>query len=180
MEGEYAKKPKRPSDKLLVDVVAAEARRCEADPNVACVGFGLKFVKGRPMLRAAVQYHVYRKLASKDEIRAAGSQIVPSQVEGYETDVLEWKVARAANCPGSNPPTGERGGRKEDPLIGGTSTTVLGDFFSFPTGYGTLGGICFDASSGDAMALSNAHVYGDDAGNDAIQRGGRLGRRDRI
>ena len=169
MASEYAQKPQRPSEKALADVVAAEAQRCEADPNVACVGFGLKFVKGRPTLRAAVQYHVYRKLATPDEIRAAGSQPVLPKVEGYDTDVLEWTIDRPANCPGSKPPTGERGGRKEDPLIGGTSTTVLGDFFSFPTGYGTLGGICFDASSGDAMALSNAHVYGDDIGNDAIQ-----------
>ena len=169
MSEQSPKKPGRTFARTLAEVAAAESRRCEADPNIACVGFGLKFVKGRPTLRAALQYHVKRKLATEEEIRAAGSEPVPGVVDEYDTDVLLWVPDRALACPGSESPTGERGGRRENPLVGGTSTTVLGDFFSFPTGYGTLGGICFDSASGAAMALSNAHVYGDDIGNDAIQ-----------
>jgi len=171
MQDGYAEpaKPGKRFDRPLGEVAAAEAQRCAGDPNIACVGFGLKFVGGKPMLRAALQYHVLQKHGSDEAIRASGSTPVAATVEGYDTDVLQWAADRATACPGSKPPTGERGGRKQDPLVGGTSTTVLGDFHSFPTGYGTLGGICFDAASGDAMALSNAHVYGFDTGNDAIQ-----------
>lgn len=169
MSKKATKKPGRTFPRPLSEVALAEAKRCQADPNVAGVGFGLKFVKGRPTLEAVLHYHVRQKLGTEKEIRALGSAPVPSEVDGYRTDVLPWVLDKALACPSSKPPTGERGGRKEDPLVGGTSTTVLGDFHSFPTGYGTLGGICFDTASGDSMALSNAHVYGQDIGNDAIQ-----------
>jgi hypothetical protein len=53
--------------------------------------------------------------------------------------------------------------------VGGTSTITLSSFHSFPVPYGTLGGICFDAVSGDAMALSNAHVYGTEIGAEGVQ-----------
>jgi hypothetical protein len=156
-------------EKTLVEVAAEETQRCAEDPNIAAVGFGLKFVGGKPQIRAALQYHVLRKLGGDKDIAAAGSSRVPDRVGGYETDVLEVEIGRPATCPGSNSPTGERGGRREDPLVGGTSTTALSDFHSIPTGYGTLGGLCFDSATGDAMALSNAHVYGDDVDSDVIQ-----------
>ena len=163
-------KSHRPPDRApLAEIATSETQRLARDPNVALVGIGLKFVGGRPMLEAALQYHVRTKLASEEEIRGAGSEPVPREIAGYKTDVLEWVMTRRAACPGSSSPTGDRGGSQEDPLVGGTSTTVLGDFHSLPTGYGTLGGICFDTESGSAMALSNAHVYGDDLANDAIQ-----------
>lgn len=169
MDEQRPKKPGRTFARPLSEAAAAEAERCQGDPNIACVGFGLKKVKGRPTMEVALRYYVRQKLGTDEEIRAIGSAPVPAEVDGYATDVLTWTAGRAAACPGSERPTGGRDGRKEDPLVGGTSTTVLSDFFSFPTGYGTLGGVCFDASSGDAMVLSNAHVYGDDTGNDAIQ-----------
>jgi hypothetical protein len=153
----------------LEDAAQAEARRLANDPNVVCVGYGLKMVGGRPQMAAAIQYHVRAKVASDDQIRQLGSAPVPAQIEGYQTDVLPWTIARPTACPSRHRPTGERGDRVEDPLVGGTSTSILGGFMSFPTGYGTLGGICFDTSSSAAMALSNAHVYGLDIGHDAIQ-----------
>lgn len=153
----------------LEDVAAAESRRLANDPNIVCVGYGLKQVRGKPTLAAALQYHVRAKLGADDEIRKLGSAPVAAAVEGYQTDVLPWTIARASDCPDSHRPTGDRGSREEDPLVGGTSTSILGGFMSFPTGYGTLGGICFDAGDGAAMALSNAHVYGTDTGHDAIQ-----------
>jgi hypothetical protein len=140
------------------------------DPNLVGVGFGLKVVGGKPRLEAVLQYHVRTKLASQEEIRKMGSEPVPQEVEGYKTDVHTWTLARrTVGCPSSHRPTGDRGSRKEDPLVGGTSTSILGSFMSFPTSYGTLGGICFDTSNGQSMALSNAHVYGSDTGHDAIQ-----------
>lgn len=164
-----SEKPGNTFDSPMSEVARAETERTSDDPNVACVGFGLKIVDGKPTLRAALQYHVFRKCESDDEMADVGTQRVPAVVGGYDTDVLVWTVFGATACPGSKSPTGGRGGDKEDPLVGGTSTTVLGDFHSFPTGYGTLGGLCFDTTTGDAMALSNAHVYGFDTGNDAIQ-----------
>jgi hypothetical protein len=162
-------KPTKIDRPLLADVAVAEGERLANDPNIVCVGIGLKLVRGRATPQAALQYHVLAKLAGNEEIRQAGSAPLPTEVHGYATDVIQWSLDRANACPPDHKPTGDRGGLKLDPLLGGTSTTVLGNFDSFPTGYGTLGGICFDAANGKAMALSNAHVYGNDLGNDVIQ-----------
>ncbi|QGN00135.1 hypothetical protein [Methylocystis parvus] len=153
----------------LDHAAAAEGRRLAADPNIVSVGFGLKFVGGKPTMEVALHYYVREKLAADDAIEQRGSEKVPPQVEGYKTDVLLWKIARANACPDSKRPTAERGSRREDPLVGGTSTAILGGFSNILFHYGTLGGICFDAGNGAAMAISNAHVWGSDLGTEAIQ-----------
>ena len=168
MRATWPRKSNQKRRKLLTEVAAEENARLSSDPNVACVGIGLKFVKGKPTPVACLQYHVLSKARTDAEIKKRGSKPIPGEVGSYRTDVREWRTVRTTACPGQKSPTGDRGGKIEDPLVGGTSTTVLGDFHSFPTGYGTLGGICFDAGSGSAMALSNAHVYGSDIGNDVI------------
>ena len=152
----------------LDHTAAAEGRRLVADPNIVSVGFGLKFVGGKPTMEVALHYYVHEKLGA-DAIKQRGSVAVPSQVEGYKTDVLPWTIARASACPDSHRPTAERGSRREDPLVGGTSTAILGGFSNILFHYGTLGGICFDAGNGASMAISNAHVWGDDLGTEAIQ-----------
>ena len=146
------------------DVVRAERERLKDDPNVIGFGFGPKRIKGEKVPGLSLIYIVRVKCDNAEEIEKVGSQPLPEEVAGYLTDVIEQRPASATGTP-----TGDRGSRIEDPLVGGTSTTVLSDWHSFPTGYGTLGGICFDSSSGDAMALSNAHVWGMDAGKDVIQ-----------
>lgn len=153
----------------LGEVAASEGRRLASDPNILCVGFGLRFAQGRPTMEAVLQYHVRAKADSAAELQALRTTPVPRDVEGYRTDVIQVAIGRKIACPDENKPTGDRGGSKEDPLVGGTSTTVLGDFHSLPTGYGTLGGICFDGTTGEAQALSNAHVYGDAIGSVGIQ-----------
>ncbi|MDF9749202.1 hypothetical protein [Arthrobacter sp. ES3-54] len=157
-----------PNRKPLVDVAAEESRRLADDPNFLSMGVGLKLVRGEPQLSAALQYYVRAK-AARGELEKLGTTMIPTEVGGYPTDVIQVEIAQTLTCPPQNPPTGDRGSEIEDPLVGGTSTTTLNSFHSFPTGYGTLGGICFDAVSGDAMALSNAHVYGDDIGAEGIQ-----------
>lgn len=157
-----------PERKTLAEVAAAESRRLINDPNLLSMGIGLKFVKGKPRLSAALQYYV-REKASSHDLKKLGTAMIPGEVGGYPTDVIQVEIFRTLACPPDNPPTGNRGSEIENPLVGGTSTTTLGSFHSFPTGYGTLGGICFDAVSGDAMALSNAHVYGDSLGAEGIQ-----------
>lgn len=146
------------------------------DPNVLCVGYGLKFREGRPTWEVALQYYVHAKLPDEEAITRAGSTPVPGETEGFATDVIEVQVAHPDQCPPDRgAPTGGRGGRQENPLVGGTSSTVLSGFHSFPTGYGTLGGICFNAPGGvtgprgAAMAMSNAHVWGTTVGADVIQ-----------
>lgn len=158
-----------PKRKPLEHVTAAESKRLAADPNIVCVGYGLKFVGGKPTLEVALQYHVRTKLASADDVRQLGSEPIAAEVEAYKTDVIPWTIARRSGCPSDKRPTGDRGSRKEDPLVGGTSTSILSSFQSIVTEYGTLGGICFDASNGASMAISNAHVYGSDIGHEAIQ-----------
>jgi hypothetical protein len=157
-----------PERRSLSEVAAAESRRLADDPNVVSMGIGLKFVKGKPQLSAALQYYVRAKVPM-GELEKLGTAKIPGEIGGYPTDVIQVRIRRTLACPPSNPPTGDRGSSIENPLVGGTSTTTLSSFHSFPTGYGTLGGICFDAVSGDAMALSNAHVYGSDIGAEGIQ-----------
>ena len=120
MKSKETKKPDEQYRRLLVEVAASESKRCSTDPNIACVGYGLKIVNGKPTMRVSLQYHVLEKCPSADEIAQKGSQLVPKSVDGYETDVLQWSIDRSAACPASKPPTGERGGRQEDPLVGGS------------------------------------------------------------
>jgi hypothetical protein len=161
------KKPQRPT---LVEACKLENERLSDDPNVLCVGFGLRRRKGKIEEEVCLTYRVYSKLLDETEIKAAGSKPIPKEAHGYPTDVLLIKESRPSQCPDDpGAPTGDRGTRQENPLVGGTSSTVLSDWHSFPTGYGTLGGICFDRSTGDEMALSNAHVWGEETGKDVIQ-----------
>ena len=158
---------KRPT---LAEACHRENVRLSKDPNVLCVGYGLRERAGKLEMEACLTYYVYSKFDSDKDIKACGSAPIPADAEGYPTDVVVVHDTKPAQCPDSKgAPTGGRGGRQEDPLVGGTSSTVLSDWHSFPTGYGTLGGICFDATTGDAMALSNAHVWGEDTGKDVIQ-----------
>lgn len=161
-------KPTCLNRKPLAEVAAEESKRLANDPNFLSMGIGLKIVDGKPQLSAALQYYVRTK-APRDGLEKLRTTMIPSEVGGYPTDVIQVEISRTLACPSQKTPTGDRGSQIENPLVGGTSTTTLSSFHSFPTGYGTLGGICFDAVSGDAMALSNAHVYGDDIGAEGIQ-----------
>jgi hypothetical protein len=154
----------QPDLSQLDRIVEAEQRRCAGDPNIIGVGIGPKERGGEQVPGVAIRYAVRTKLQSDQEIQSLHSKPVPAEVEGFVTDVYVPVLTRPDAAP-----TGERGGRKDDPLVGGSSTTVLSSWHSFPTGYGTLGGICFDAATGDAMAISNAHVWGEDTGRDVIQ-----------
>ncbi len=161
------KKPQRPT---LVEACKLENERLSDDPNILCVGFGLRMRKGKIKKEICLTYRVYSKLADENEIKAADSKPIPKEAHGYPTDVLLVKENRPSQCPDDpGAPTGDRGTRQENPLVGGTSSTVLSDWHSFPTGYGTLGAICFDRSTSDEMALSNAHVWGKETGKDVIQ-----------
>ena len=163
-------KPSRKENKLW-KTACAETIRLKDDPNIVKVGYGIKFVKGKPTFKICIRYFVRKKLVDEKDIKKFHTKPIPKEVNGIPTDVIEYVIPKPLSCPEDNgSPVGDRGSRQEDPLVGGTSSTVLSSsFHSFPTGYGTLGGICFDDSTGDAMALSNAHVWGEDVGDDVIQ-----------
>lgn len=133
------------------------------DPNVVGVGYGVKVADDEYTEGQALRFVVREKFQTESEIRAAGSEPIPESIEGVPTDVV---VNDATTSIGSFP-VGDRGTTIEEPLRGGVSTSPLGDFLPFPTGYGTLGGLCYQ--DGDLMALSNAHVWGDEMGADIIQ-----------
>lgn len=155
-------KPYPVSAERLREVSARLAEALAKDPNVLGVGIGPRIVEGERR-GMAVQVSVRAPPRDRAAIRMGGEPL-PEEIEGVPVEVIEAGVARPDAAP-----TGDRGGRQEDPLVGGTSTTVLSDFHSFPTGYGTLGGICFDNATGNAMAISNAHVWGHETGRTVIQ-----------
>lgn len=158
----------RPEELLerIQRTAASESLRLQGDPNIYGVGFGIKRTGGELVEGLCLRYIVRKKLPDEAALASVGSEPIPESVDGFPTDVIEADIAKPDD---NGPPTGDRGSRKEDPLVGGTSTTVLSDWHSFPTGFGTLGGICFDSVTNDAMALSNAHVWGLDTGKDVIQ-----------
>ncbi len=142
----------------LVERLQAE---WQDDPNVSFVWLSHKVRGGRLVEGPTLCFAVRRKLASEEEIRAAGSRLIPSEIEGVQTDVvvmagtgLYW--------------AGSRGRRRMSPLAGGVSSAPLGSILPFPTRGGTLGGVCY-YQDGREMALSNAHVWGFDLGCDIVQ-----------
>ena len=155
-----------PSKKQIDQVVREERERLRDDPNVVGCGYGVKRRQDKAVPGLAIVYVVRVKCKNAEQIKQLNSTALPDVVEGFPTDVIEQRPAGPTDM---GMPTGQRGTRIEDPLVGGTTTTVLSDWHSFPTGYGTLGGLCYDAASGREMALSNAHVWGKDLGNDVIQ-----------
>lgn len=150
----------------ISELAGIENVRLKNDPNISSVGYGLKIRDGKPIFEPCLQYFVKRKFIKTEDIVKVGSEIIPKEKMGFATDVIQEPVFRPSD---KGSPTGDRGSRKENPLVGGTSTTVLSDWYSFPTGYGTLGGICFDAVTGEKLAISNAHVLGMESGKDVIQ-----------
>jgi hypothetical protein len=156
----------------LARIAFEQGRLRAGDPNICAVGQGVKLRGGLPVRAEApapcLVFFVRRKLASEVEIAATGSWPVPPAIEGLPTDVVELgHLMAAASDP--TPPVGTRGVRVDDPLVGGVATTALGGGPSGPGGFGTLGGLAFDAASGMPAVLSNAHVWGSTVGTEAIQ-----------
>jgi len=155
--------------KKIIRIIESERQRLKGDPNIIGFGFGDKRTKSKIVPGISIQYIVRTKLANVDDIVRLGSTIISSEIEGIQTDVIKHETSFPCINEDIGAPTGRRNLDKEDPLVGGTSVAVLSDWHSFPTAYGTLGGICFDATTGEALALSNAHVLGRDGGKDVIQ-----------
>ena len=81
-----------------------------SDPNICGVGYGAKLRSGQPVAAASVVFLVREKLVAPEEIAARGSWAVPSEVEGFSTDVVEVGLLAAASAdralPSGSKPTG--------------------------------------------------------------------------
>lgn len=152
----------------IAEVAFSEGRRLAQDPNIQAVGYGAKLRGGAPTEPGTVVYYVREKLRSVEELTTRGTWVVPARVGGFSTDVVE--VGRLAPAAADRAlPTGARGSRIADPLVGGAATTALGTSLGGPGGYGTIGGLCFDNVSSAPLILSNAHVWGLTAAMEVIQ-----------
>ena len=120
------------------------------DPNVSFVWLSHKVRAGRLVEGSTLCFGVRRKFTNAEEIRAARSRPIPPEIEGVQTDVVEVSCTASFWA-------GKRGVQGVSPLKGGVSSAPLGSILPFPTGAGTLGGVCYGAD-GRPMALSNAHV----------------------
>ncbi|EOO24937.1 hypothetical protein IIU_06510 [Bacillus cereus VD133] len=146
----------------LMELAERVSEQWKEDSNVLGVGFGIKERSGELIEGLTLRFTVRQKFNSKDEILKADSTPIPPIIDGIQTDV---NVVSGVPL---NSSVGSRGTKIEEPLKGGVSTSVLGDFLPFPTGYGTLGSVCY-YNDGRLMALSNAHVWGPDILDDIIQ-----------
>lgn len=152
----------------IAQVAYEEGRRLAADPNICGVGYGIKLKAGAPAGIDCVIFLVREKLSSEAAIADRGSWIVPPEVGGFTTDVVETGRFQAATADRALP-AGNRGTHVAMPLVGGTATMSLGAQIPGPAGYGTMGGLCFDTATGSPLLLSNAHVWGQTAGTEVTQ-----------
>ena len=144
-----------------IDKIKALAKRLRReyrdDPNIVSVSWGMARQGGKAVPRLALIFFVKEKLDSEKKIRKAGSRPAPREVDGIPTDVK-------THAPMQPLWAGSRADKIADPLAGGVATTNLEKvnrtFFWSSGGPGTLGILCRD-SNGDAMALSNWHVWAD-------------------
>jgi hypothetical protein len=144
-------------------------REWKGDRNVVGIGFGSKHREGKVTDELSITFHVRRKLAPESAIRAIGSKPIPSNFEGFLTDVKVFNVVKSSA-------TGDRDEKRYDPLIGGVMTSNAENNILWFNGAGTLGTLCFRGDS--LMALSNWHVWADggERGDDIIQPGHPRGR----
>ncbi len=125
--------------RTIVGVVERHKEFVLSKPNVVGVGIGLREVRGRTTDEICVVALVRQKIPKAGLTPEA---LVPAQLEGVSTDVMQVGVLRAL------------AGRTERqrPVPGGVSVG------HYKVTAGTLGGIIRDRSSGARLILSNNHV----------------------
>lgn len=137
------------------------------DPNVKTVGWGLARRSGELKDGVSIIFYVRQKMASPRSIEAAGSTPFPPEIEGFKTDVQVVDLRPASSA------MGDRDEIKYDPLRGGVASSNSENHIVWFNGYGTLGILGRRNSDGQAVALSNWHVWGDggETGDQIIQPG---------
>lgn len=121
--------------------------------NVHAVGVGRKIVQGRRTGQESIQVHVLRKLPLAVLTLA---EIIPREIFGIPTDVIETPLAVGVIGVGAGPNTTQRRTRVR-PIFPGVSAGHQGG------GTGTLGAFCRSTHAGSDPAavyvLSNNHVF---------------------
>jgi len=137
------------------------------DPNVKTIGWGLARRSGKLQDGISIIFYVKQKLPSERSIKAIGSQPIPSEIEGFKTDI------QADTSHPTNSMMGDRDEIKYDPLRGGVASSNSENHIAWFNGSGTLGVLARDNTNGQAVALSNWHVWGDggEEGDQIIQPG---------
>ncbi len=125
------------------------------DPNVQTVGWGLAKRGGVLEDGTSIVFFVKQKLPSDRSILGAGSKPIPSEIEGFKTDV------QILNARPHSDAVGKRDETKFDPLLGGVATGNAEGHILWWNGWGTLGILATKNTDGTAVALSNWHVWGD-------------------
>jgi hypothetical protein len=126
-------------------------------PNVTAIAVGYKRRGGEMTGEIAIQVFVARKLSPAD-VEEIGSRLVPANMQGVPTDVIEMGPLTEIVAP-----SGSRADRR-DPLVGGLAIGHA----TAPFHYGTLAAVAFD-SANNAVALSNEHVLDGDIGETVNQ-----------
>lgn len=136
------------------------------DPNITSIGWGLARRGGRLEDGVAIIFTVREKLPSDRSIESAGSQPIPTEIEGIPTDVQAVKLRPLQGA-------GDRDEIKFDPLRGGIASSNSEHNIAWFNGMGTLGILARDNATNAPVALSNWHVWGDggSTGDQIIQPG---------
>ena len=142
--------------------LAEAASRYLFDPNISLIDFGYPEHDGDLSFgELAIRIHVRQKLygaSLEAAVEAGRTQWIPPTIGGFPTDVPEGSYRAHAGQWWLNPwrrPPSPRAGCF-DPLRGGISISSAGQ-----SGYGTLGGLVRDRTTGAEMILSNWHVLSD-------------------
>ncbi|HWQ45402.1 MAG TPA: hypothetical protein VN376_00965 [Longilinea sp.] len=161
-------KRKRTIDKVK-KVIYEITPTWKSDPNVIGIGYGLRSKGGKLGQEIVITFFVEEKEKDPSKIKTMGSKLIPATIRGIPTDVVKFgKMKRH-----QDEATGNRDETAYEPLVGGVATSNADSHIIFWNGFGTLGSVCFDATTGAAMALSNWHVWaeGGSQGDTIIQPG---------
>lgn len=152
--------------KKIKDLVHRLRQQYVDDPNINTIGWGLARRGGKLEDGITIIFYVNEKLPSERSIKAIGSQSIPRHIEGFETDVQVVKLRPMQAA-------GDRDEIKYDPLRGGVASGNSENHIAWFNGFGTLGILARDNTSGAPVALSNWHVWGDggEEGDQIIQPG---------
>lgn len=148
-------------------LVEALKREYASDSNVRTVGWGVPRRAGELVDELAIVFYVRQKLGSERAIGGIGSRPIPTQIEGFPTDIVESNPRPVVDF------AGQRDETMFDPLRGGIATSnATGHTYWFNEA-GTLGILARDNTDASAVALSNWHVWAQDGdeGDDIIQPG---------
>ncbi|MEZ4670968.1 MAG: hypothetical protein R3E39_23950 [Anaerolineae bacterium] len=130
------------------------------DPNVNLIDVGYRIQAGNRLVpELAVRFHLHTKLQGARFESFAEEQperVIPPAIGGFPTDVIQSSYHLSLMTAVAQPEAvwaGDPRTRVMSPMQGGISISD-----AYAGGYGTLGGLVYDKTTGEEMLLSNYHV----------------------